>query len=266
MSTKAEFLGSLPPDMEAGQAAKRWKRQQAGQQAKQGAQWRDFDALLTSRAFQEYLSEHDLELRRRWGGSPSDLGAEQSALGATLYPVLVLSDCATPEALQTFLETKRRAVEAVVRRLRPWHLHSQVNHVPILMAIAALYQRNRGDGSSVDIVTVASELRRMGALCVADNDWPSTDPRGDGLGIPTSYLVALVEACPSAWNVHAYIDAVIETAQLRMLLRLSEQLHDLSAANQTPPSQIVNFLRKAADAIEQGKGAPDFDALLETTK
>ena len=240
--TANKHFNSLPGEMPLIEAAQRMEKFEGAQRAKREAQFRQFDSLLTNAIFNDYCVVYDIELRRRYGGTPRDLDAEQAIFGAALMP------------------GEMEAVEILVRRLRPWHLANTNTHTPILMAFAALYQRHRGDASKVDLITVTGELRRMGALAHSDNPLPNSDV------IPQSYLVALIENCPGAANIDSYIDSVIECAQLRQLARLSEHLNDLTLQGQTPPLQVLNFLRKATDAIEQGKGAPDFEALLEQTK
>ncbi len=81
------------------------------------------------------------------------------------------------------------------------------NHKLIFRVIAKL----AGNGSALDVVTVAEELERIGEL-----------ENAGGM----AYLGLLVEKTPSAANVRAYAEIVHERAVLRRLISVSGEISD----------------------------------------
>lgn len=98
-----------------------------------------------------------------------------------------------------------------------------------------------------------------------------------------NYLAALIDSCPSAANVSAYCEAIVEAAAQRVLLAASEAIAEATRAvdgvrwsasacstepePMHPPLRIVAALRQLCGAIEamsaSGGEAPEFKEILE---
>jgi replicative DNA helicase len=115
---------------------------------------------------------------------PQDQDAEQATLGAML--------------------TERDAIARVVSILQPSDFYGQV-HRTLFEAITALFDR----GEPVDVVTLSTHLRDQGKL--------------DEVG-GMSYLMALLDAVPTAANVERYARTVRAKATLRGLIAAASQI------------------------------------------
>jgi len=135
--------------------------------------------------------------------------AEQSVLGAMLR-----SSAATGTAIE---------------RLRPDDFADPANR-EIFSAMLTLALGNR----QVDLVTVDEELTRRGRL--------------DAVG-GAGYLVQISTAVPSASNVGAYIDIVLEKANLRRLQAIAEAINRRTAAEDMSADQIIELIEGACNDI-----------------
>jgi len=115
---------------------------------------------------------------------PQDQDAEQATLGAMLM--------------------EREAIARVVSILQPADFYGQVHRL-IFEAIMGLFDR----GEPVDVVTLSTHLRDRGAL-------------DDVGGMP--YLMALLDAVPTAANVERYAGTVRAKATLRGLISAAQQI------------------------------------------
>ena len=193
-----------------------------------GAQERQFagwDALTRTEAFARYLASRGLEMRPTLAGLPHAPEAESACLGAMLLDA--------------------QAVRQSLEQLRPRCFGREQNAL-VFLSIAVLSRR---EDAPIDFITVASRLRREGHL-----------ERVGG----TSYLCALIDSCPSALNVGAYIREILECSRLRHQMEMGEMIR-LVASRGAPPDQIGNGVRKTLDALDL-RGYADLKALFETPK
>lgn len=136
------------------------------------------------------------------------------------------------EAEQSVLGAMLRssaATGAAVERLRPDDFADPANR-EIFSAMLTLALGNR----QVDLVTVDEELTRRGRL--------------DAVG-GAGYLVQISTAVPSASNVSAYIDIVLEKANLRRLQAIAEAINRRTAAEDMSADQIIELIEGACNDI-----------------
>lgn len=169
-----------------------------------------YDRLVPGEIFQGYLKARGLRLVDSDRGLPADLEAEQAAIGAMLIG----------------------GAETVLKSLRPVQLVRPL-HREILTAGATV----AGDGNygRVDIVTVGSELR--------------TSRTAEEYEAIPEYLVALVEACPSAANTANYCAAIARCHRLRCLAWMAEQVREAVNQRADVPA-IIEAVRSVASSVE----------------
>ena len=119
---------------------------------------------------------------------PNDIDAEKSVIGALLID--------------------KDSVVRVVEFLKPEHFYKRA-HEDIFKAIVSLYEKRE----PADLVTVPSELRKMGVL--------------DSCG-GISYLTELVNFVPTAANVEAYGKLIKEDAIKRGMINAAARIEELA--------------------------------------
>lgn len=135
--------------------------------------------------------------------------AEQSVLGAMLR--------------------SNKATGTAIERLRPDDFADPA-HREIFSAMLAITLGSR----KVDLVTVDEELTRRGKL--------------DAVGGPVK-LLELTESTPSTANVGAYIDIVLEKANLRRLQAIAESINRRTAEQDMTADQIIELIEGACNDI-----------------
>lgn len=227
---------------------------------------RTWENLVCTPEFAEFLLERDWEFAvKRRVALPHDDGAEQALLGA-----LIFGDD------DDWAERNPN----VLQRVRPHHFYWREN-ATIYIAVARVYQSVRqGKSRGVDVVEVASELRRAGKL-TGENE-SCVDSFGQWRLVSVDFLFSLGSGCPSTVNVLAYTNTVLECARLRKLYELGAALEKVVTTQQAPqgqhdysemggqplgsdPAQIINALRRALDEIET-HGTTDTASVFNTNK
>jgi replicative DNA helicase len=145
-------------------------------------------------------------------GLPQSLEAEQSALGAMLLG----------------------GVEAVAATLEAFEGRAfyRENHRHIFEAIIAVYE----SGEIVDLITVGSELRKRGWLEECGG---------------AAYLSALLESCPSAKNIRAYLRPVQDSSDLRDIAVGAQRIREAAHADDADPNVLVGMLEELAVEISR---------------
>lgn len=131
--------------------------------------------------------------------TPQSLESEQSTLGA------MLMEC--------------EAVDDATDILSESDFYRQIHRI-IFGVVVGLHSRNE----PIDLITVISELRRIGKL--------------DEVG-GSAYIMALIESCPSAANVKKYAGEVKHSSLLRQILRNSELLQSRVYADEANANEII---------------------------
>lgn len=122
-----------------------------------------------------------------------------------------------------------KAVNIATERLRPDDF-SDPAHREIFSAMLALALGNQ----KVDLVTLDAELTRRGKL--------------DAVGGPDR-LIATAQSVPSAANVDAYIDIVLEKANLRRLQAIAESINRKTTAGELTADAIIERIESACSDI-----------------
>jgi len=135
--------------------------------------------------------------------------AEQSVLGAMLR--------------------SNKATGTAIERLRPEDFADPA-HREMFSAMLTIALGNR----QVDLVTLDEELTRRGKL--------------DAVG-GAGYLIQVSQAVPSAANVGAYIDIVLEKANLRRLQAIAEAINRRTAEQDMTADQIIELIEGACNDI-----------------
>jgi replicative DNA helicase len=159
---------------------------------------------------------------------PHDLEAEQSVLGALLLDEL--------------------AIIKVSEFLRPPDFYRK-NHEDIYRAALELLSQ----GEPIDIVTVGSELEKMGVL--------------ERVGGRT-YLAQLEQAVPTAANIEYYGRIVKEKATKRSLISAGGDIAGLGYDDAVDAPDALNMAQKVVFDISEDRLATDFEklfGLLRTT-
>lgn len=179
----------------------------------QTRQFEAWDKMRGSEAWADYTASRGLEVRQTLEGLPHAPESEAACLGA-----MMLSG---------------RACRKALFELRPPCFGRAFNAL-IFLSVARINQRARqGERIKVDFPTVAAQLRR-------DGKWRSD--AGD-------YLMWLIESCPSAVNVSAYIHEILECSRLRFQIELAEKIRSVAFAG-AHPDQIANAIRRSLDGLE----------------
>ena len=135
--------------------------------------------------------------------------AEQSVLGAMLR--------------------SSKATGTAIERLRPDDF-ADPSHREIFSAMLTLALGSQ----QVDLVTVDAELTRRGKL--------------DAIG-GAGFLIDISQSVPSAANVGAYIDIVLEKANLRRLQAIAEAINRRTAEQGMTADQIIELIEGACNDI-----------------
>lgn len=136
------------------------------------------------------------------------------------------------ESEQSVLGAMLRSSEATgkaVERLRPDDF-SDPSHREIFSAMLTLALESK----KVDIVTLDAELTKRGKL--------------DMVGGPAK-LVQVNQSVPSAVNVDAYIDIVLEKANLRRLQAIAESINRKTNAQEMSADKIIELIEGACNDI-----------------
>lgn len=140
-----------------------------------------------------------------------NLDAERSVLGSMLHSA--------------------QAVTAATERLQPDDFVDSANRAVFEAMITLALGAKR-----VDLITLDEALSKSGAL--------------DMIGGP-EYLVGLQRCVPSAVNVDAYIDIVIEKANLRRLQAIAESINRKTTGGDMPADRIIELVEGACNDITQ---------------
>lgn len=122
-----------------------------------------------------------------------------------------------------------KATGTAMERLRPDDFADPA-HREMFSAMMTIALGNR----QVDLVTLDEELTRRGKL--------------DAVG-GAAYLVQTSQSVPSAANVGAYIDIVLEKANLRRLQAIAESINRKTKAEELTADQIIELVEGACNDI-----------------
>ena len=122
-----------------------------------------------------------------------------------------------------------KAAQTVTERLRPDDFADPANR-EIFAAVLAITLGNR----RVDLTTLDAELTKSGRL--------------EAVG-GTSYLIELSQCVPSAANVDAYIDIVLEKANLRRLQAIAESINRKTSGESMSADEIIERVESACNDI-----------------
>ena len=149
---------------------------------------------------------------------PQDLDAEQSVLGSLMI--------------------SREAIPIVMGKLKSDFFYHPA-HIHIFEAITTLYKKNQ----PIDLVTVSDILNKAGAL--------------DSIG-GHGYLADIMNAVPTASNVDAYMEIVIEKALLRKLIESGSDIIKDAMDNTQDVDQTIEEAQKKVMAISSERVQDDF--------
>lgn len=213
------------------------------QDAQIARQWAQWDKLVTTQGFQDYIVERGLVLRSNQNSPYRCIETEQVTIGAMLM--------------------EREATETACRILHYSHFSLEAHQRAFLSLARQLWK-----SGPIDLMTTTADLRQRGWL--------------EKAGGP-AYLVACIESCPSAKAIAAYAEIIVQAAQRRALQRCSELITEYTAAVEGRelnlatvtfdkeyvhnPAQISAALKKFADAVEAMPNAqevPDLKQFLNT--
>lgn len=130
-----------------------------------------------------------------------------------------------------------KAAQTVTERLQPDDFADPA-HREIFEAVMAITLSQRRS----DIITVDAELTKRGRL--------------DAVG-GANYLVELLQSVPSAANVDAYIDIVLEKANLRRLQAIAESITRKTKAEQMSADTIIELIEGACNDITERNSQRD---------
>jgi hypothetical protein len=195
---------------------------------------RHFQSLLHDAEFAAFLDAQGLMLEKQRDGLslPHSIEMEAAALGAMLM---------------LYEEAVTRGMQRLAR-----DVFYQRRHRCIFVAIRLLMQQRQMQTSpivSIDHVLVAEKLRRGGYL--------------ESIG-GAGYLTSLIDGCPSAANIDAYIEPLIELSQLRHFVLLGEACQGAQNYD-ADPAQIANAVRNCTDHI-MAHGWADVPKFFEVNK
>ena len=154
---------------------------------------------------------------------PHDLAAEQSVLGA-----MMINPAAVPVAVDL---------------LSADDFYRRTTHGRIFQAVCEMY----ADGTEIDQVTVASALRRAGAL--------------EEVG-GAELLQTLVEVAPTAANVREYAEAVRDASLRRGLVKVGTAIAELGYGGTDKAEHLVDAAEQQVLALaESGRQDGPVDAV-----
>lgn len=122
-----------------------------------------------------------------------------------------------------------KAAQEITERLRPDDFADPA-HREIFAAVLAVMLGQR----RVDLTTVDAELEQRGKL--------------DAVG-GAAYLIELSQSVPSAANVGAYIDIVLEKANLRRLQAIAESINRKTTGENMSADEIIERIESACNDI-----------------
>lgn len=122
-----------------------------------------------------------------------------------------------------------KATGTAIERLRPDDFADPANR-EIFSAMLTIALSNR----TVDLVTLDEELERRGRL--------------DAVG-GASRLIEISQSVPSAGNIDAYIDIVLEKANLRRLQAIAESINRKTNAQDLSADKIIELIEGACNDI-----------------
>lgn len=187
-------------------------RKRRSEASRKAAQW---DVLLASDEFQDYLAESGLELRPKWPAIPCDVFTESATLGAIML--------------------NGRAARKAVALLKPEHFWFPP-HRHIFRACVLIEQdMRRGIRIRTDMVTVADKLRAYSKL----------EEIGGAMR-----LNQCLEDCPSATNIAAYISILHETARRRLLFQMCHLASGEALAPDASDTILIGQIRRGLNEIE----------------
>lgn len=157
---------------------------------------------------------------------PQDLEAEHSVLGALLLDA--------------------EAVHRVVEVLRAQDFYREA-HANIYTAVLNLYQRNE----PADLVTVSSELKKMGTL--------------EQVG-GASYLATLVDGVPSSANVVSYCRIIREKAIIRRLIEGASRIIGDAYEQKSDVEEYLDQAERVIFDIAQDRNSKNFYHVKEVVK
>ena len=155
---------------------------------------------------------------------PQNVEAEQSVLGALLID--------------------QDAIIRIADFLRPEHFY-RGSHQRIFEAILSLFERRE----PADVVTVSAELSQKNAL---------SDVGGE------VYLAELVNAVPTAANVHSYAQFVRESAMKRELISIANEMNEEAYGGSKSVRDLLADAEKRIFDISQDNLARQFIPVRET--
>ena len=120
----------------------------------------------------------------------------------------------------------QNAILQAVEQLKPEDFYL-AEHQEIFSAMVKLSQ---GDHAPVDLTTLDAELSRRGSL--------------EGVG-GDAYLMKVLGAVPTAANVKAYIDLVLEKSTLRKLIAAAREISKNCYEQQTPVQELLISAEKS---------------------
>jgi hypothetical protein len=187
-------------------------------------QFKTWDSLVQSEAFQDYLAARALRLYTP-PPMPHNLDAECMTFGALF---LLQVDPRPSDADIMAAAMARLRVPMFSLALRP-----------VFEVISSLYYaRQAGARTPCDPLIVAIELKKR------------------DVGIDFAWLYECVTECPSPHNIHAYIDEIERCFSLRQLFALCVKGRDAVLESDADVSLITNALR---NALEEWEGREEFD-------
>jgi len=131
---------------------------------------------------------------------------------------------------------------ALLTQLRP-DLFYDKRHIEILRAMRHLEAQDK----PIDVVTVGQRIKES-----------KSDLGTEGLSALLHYTRDLPDKAPSAANFPAFLEILADIETRRAMLRDSAQLSQLARDKSIPPSQLVDAVRRFADAYNNDGG----DALI----
>ena len=149
---------------------------------------------------------------------PSDHESEAATIGACLFEGQMQDHKMILYAVQT---------------LKPFDFYGLSARTAFIGIAKLMKHREKNPGFQIDIFTMTSYLRRVGAIhdCTP------------------SFLRACIESCPSVQNIAAYVEQVLQCSRRRRLIQLAE----LMTESTEDTTKIIAQTRTALDVIEAGK-------------
>lgn len=178
--------------------------------------WAALDKTVRGADFSDYLDDRNMCLRATVFPHLWDPEAERSALGAMLESNAAVIECCT--------------------WLRPAHFYLE-SHRAIFLAMAKLMANLK----PVDLTTTTNWLRRSGEL--------------ESVG-GAVHLAQLLNDCPSADNVMAYIEIILECSRMRSIASMAWRMGEAVNLPHMTPAALLAGVRAAVAAIET-KGVAD---------